>query len=443
MPTCYSSWAWLWVPSALALGPSTTGTVPWLIVGGGIHGVHIATRLLGQGVTKDLCIVDDGDCLLQKWKIRTASTGMEYLRSSAGHHLDLAKDSLRKFGKQQPAPSSTELFAKDYERPQLEFFNQHCDAIISGYELDQKHIQGLVTNLEPEENFVRVVVSQPKTGPVRYTAEHVVLALGNDHPCYPEWVQEDMIHSGLVTHLLDTNKRPASDHGSEVAIVGGGITAAHKAIQLAQHHPDKTKIHLISRHSLAEQQFDTHQDWMMDQAAAERSRAAGGSGLPQRQLEFQETTCLQKRRQIIQRERIPGTVTAAVNRGRQGLQYLIQENRVQFHEAEVTSVSISQPQTNACQCELHLSSGNTIAVDSILLATGFGKQPPFFVDRSDEFPTSDFCGYPIVNSSLQWGHPRIFVTGALAELELGPSARNIAGARLAAERILQAASKSQ
>ena len=35
--------------------------------------------------------------------------------------------------------------------------------------------------------------------------------------------------------------------------------------------------------------------------------------------------------------------------------------------------------------------------------------------------------------------PGLFVSGPLADLELGPAARNIAGARAAAERILSAA----
>jgi hypothetical protein len=39
-----------------------------------------------------------------------------------------------------------------------------------------------------------------------------------------------------------------------------------------------------------------------------------------------------------------------------------------------------------------------------------------------------------VDQSLRW-HPGIYVTGALAELEIGPTAMNIIGARLAAERI--------
>ena len=46
--------------------------------------------------------------------------------------------------------------------------------------------------------------------------------------------------------------------------------------------------------------------------------------------------------------------------------------------------------------------------------------------------------YPIVDENLLWDKKWIYVAGALAELELGPSARNIAGARLAAERIVQA-----
>jgi hypothetical protein len=46
--------------------------------------------------------------------------------------------------------------------------------------------------------------------------------------------------------------------------------------------------------------------------------------------------------------------------------------------------------------------------------------------------------YPIVDRALRW-HPGIHVTGPLAELEIGPPARNILGARLSAERLLGAA----
>lgn len=48
------------------------------------------------------------------------------------------------------------------------------------------------------------------------------------------------------------------------------------------------------------------------------------------------------------------------------------------------------------------------------------------------------CGYPLVSRRLEWA-PGLFVSGPLSELELGPSARNIAGARSAGERFLAVA----
>lgn len=47
------------------------------------------------------------------------------------------------------------------------------------------------------------------------------------------------------------------------------------------------------------------------------------------------------------------------------------------------------------------------------------------------------CGYPTVQSTLEWGHG-IFVAGPLAELELGPASPNIIGARHGGKRIERA-----
>ena len=64
----------------------------WVIIGGGIHGVHIAARLLGEaGVERRrLAIVDPGVRLLDRWRTCTATTGMTHLRSPSVHNLDLA-----------------------------------------------------------------------------------------------------------------------------------------------------------------------------------------------------------------------------------------------------------------------------------------------------------------------------------------------------------------
>jgi hypothetical protein len=82
--------------------------------------------------------------------------------------------------------------------------------------------------------------------------------------------------------------------------------------------------------------------------------------------------------------------------------------------------------------------GLTLRASRVLLATGFEQQRPGagWLDRAIaacELPLAS-CGYPLVAPSLAWA-PGLYVTGALAELELGPVARNIVGARHAGERL--------
>ena len=503
--------------------PNKPISIPWLIVGGGIHGVHIAARLVGSGVcsststhttpSQDICIVDGHDSLLKSWKSRTRNTGMKYLRSSAGYHLDLLEDSLRFFGNDgddnhgdgdefatrtnndkagQKRKTTTKknkrkkkkrlqihnnnkegYFSNDYKRPRLDIFNQHCDSVIDKYNLDQMHTQGIVTKIEPLEDYVKVQVllstnSKDEGGhnhakTIEYHADKIVLALGNDEPSYADWVEDYDVEKGFVRHLLDVDVDADADgnvnHGPDkeklhrVAIVGGGITAAHKALELSRRYQQEKKdgnaapssIHLISRHPLKEQQFDTHQDWMMDRAASKRSEEGGGSGTPKCQVLFQQCDCWKERRKIIAQERIPGTVTPAVHRGEDGLNYAIENGDVEWHQAEIVdkAYAMENGKDEISHLELTLSCGQTIQVDRVLLATGFKKNVPGgslvrdLVDNST-LNVSDFCGYPIVDENLLWDKKRIYVAGALAELELGPSARNIAGARLAAERIVQA-----
>ena len=86
--------------------------------------------------------------------------------------------------------------------------------------------------------------------------------------------------------------------------------------------------------------------------------------------------------------------------------------------------------------------GERFPCDGVLLATGFDSKRPggALVDElveTHQLPCAS-CGYPVVDAHLRW-HPRVFVTGPLAELEIGPVSRNIVGARRAAERIVPVA----
>ena len=76
--------------------------------------------------------------------------------------------------------------------------------------------------------------------------------------------------------------------------------------------------------------------------------------------------------------------------------------------------------------------------DSVVLATGFEDtlmQQPIIKQLVKNFnaPVSD-AGLPSISSHLEW-LPNLFVTGGLADLELGPFARNIMGGREAAAKL--------
>jgi len=80
----------------------------------------------------------------------------------------------------------------------------------------------------------------------------------------------------------------------------------------------------------------------------------------------------------------------------------------------------------------------------IVLATGFTENRPgngFISQAIKEFDLKTAaCGFPVIGPSLHW-HERIFVTGPFSELQIGPAARNIAGARYSGRRITAAINK--
>ncbi|MDL1915961.1 hypothetical protein FBR00_08380 [Anaerolineae bacterium CFX4] len=86
-----------------------------------------------------------------------------------------------------------------------------------------------------------------------------------------------------------------------------------------------------------------------------------------------------------------------------------------------------------------LTDAGTVVTDHVVLATGFERRRPGgqMVDSliyDHGLPVAD-DGYPIPSPALRWA-PGLYVMGALAELQVGPAANNIIGARLAAQRIL-------
>ena len=382
----------------------------WLIIGGGIHGVHIAARLIRDASVppERLRILDPGARLLDRWKACTAATGMRHLRSPAVHHLDLDTLSLDRFAG-RPHRRAPGLFAYPYARPSLAFFNEHCDHMIASYGLAALHVHGRAEHIELSRDRVLVQTNDGHT----LSAARVVLAMGNsDQPAWPAWAGrgEDPRIQHIFAHgfWLDEGMRRKQD-----IVVGGGISAVQVALWLAA---GERPVHIVSRHEPREHQFDSDPGWLG----------------PKLMRGFQRESDPERRRALISDARHRGSMPADVIDALRGA---ISAGKIQWHLSEVCGLHRGSE-----QLRVKLSSGIRLSADRIMLATGFETKRPgggSLIDTliEDAALPCAACGYPLVDEHLRW-HPRVFTTGPLAELELGPAARNIAGARRAADRII-------
>jgi hypothetical protein len=142
---------------------------------------------------------------------------------------------------------------------------------------------------------------------------------------------------------------------------------------------------------------------------------------------FQKTESPEARRQLIRMARQPGTVPQAVYEDLHNAQRAQQLNIVSGETAGFGDDVLT------------LTNGQRIPAAHVVLATGFSNQsgPGALVTtlaKDYNLPCAS-DGTPLTNDTLEWRR-RLFVTGRQAELTLGPAAGNIAGARMAAKRLL-------
>ena len=386
-------------------------TLDWLVVGGGIHGVHLTVQLLSQaGVEADrIRILDPAPRLLESWRRRSRNTGMRFLRSPAVHHLDVDPWGLLSFAgaNRRGRGAAKGLFASPYERPSVALFAKHCQKVIDDYGLSKLHIQDKASKIELGCDHALVHLESGASLQVN----RVVLAMGGGPTRWPAWARALKEQGHRVQHVFEANSvlRPNS-WPKRVAVIGGGISAAQVALRFAD---GEHEVHLFSRHELEKQQFDSDSGWVG----------------PKNMRRFTETQDLAERRAMIQKARHTGSLPPDVYRE---LRAAIRAGKVHWHLGEL--------QASGSEDGIALTvNGHSTGVDAVLLATGFESARPGgdLIDSliEDHALPCAACGYPVVNSHLQW-HPAVLVTGPLAELTLGPVSRNIVGARRAAECIV-------
>jgi cation diffusion facilitator CzcD-associated flavoprotein CzcO len=385
----------------------------WAIVGGGVHGTLLSRVLLEEaGVAPDrLAVLDPHrEPLAGFWRC-AAATGMEFMRSSVVHHLDREPMSLQRFAQRH---GDVQRHLKGpYLRPSIEIFAEHCRHVIERQGLDRVRRQGEVEAVVRIPGGLRL-----ETGAGALDARRVVLAVGSTGRLdWPSWASELRRAGAPISHLFEADfTREGLGDWRRLVVVGGGLSALQAAMSLARGKPGA--VTLLSRHEPRVHDFDTDSGWM-------------GPKLGRRFSRMQDR---QRRRDLIVRARHRGSAPAETA-GR--VARCVASGEMQLRLGEVSAGHVAEPGW------VTLKVGeDELEADRVVLATGFdsGRPGGEWLDRTIARLGLQYagCGYPVVDRDLRWS-PQLFVTGPLAELEIGPLARNIHGARLAGQRLLRVA----
>jgi len=384
----------------------------WLIIGGGIHGTYLSLYLTQRkSIAPDrIRVLDPYPQPLALWHHFTANTGMSYLRSSHAHNLHFDPFSLITFTRTRAGQPLAD-FIEPYGRPSLELFNTHSQLLIERYKLEALRETGRAQGLQRLTNGWRV-----ETDSGSLDAQNVILAFGNtERPHWPTWACEAQAAGANIHHLFDPNYNRTAPEG-ETLVVGGGITSAQVATTLSIQSPGS--ITLLMRHEPRLHQFDADLGWITHQYLDA----------------YHQETDYTRRRDMIRGARHRGSMPGDVARE---LDQAVQHGLLDLRIDEIVHVRLSDNKQSKSMT-VELASGEKLTVDHLILATGFETNRPGgdWLDEAINQYALPLApdGFPMVDQRLCWSSG-LFVSGSLAELEVGPVARNFVGVKLAAERI--------
>ncbi|MBX2796117.1 MAG: FAD/NAD(P)-binding protein [Myxococcales bacterium] len=374
--------------------------IGWAVVGAGPQGVAVAVHLVRAGVPAEAIRLLDPHPPLTAWRTRAARVGMRRMRSPATHHLDVADDGLLAFG----ARHGQALRAPS-DRPERSLFEAHARWLLTGLGVGARWLAASVRDLQrhPASGWQL----HTDTAPVH--ASRVVLALGSgQRGRWPRWARALRQRHVAVHHVLELQAAPTAER---MAVVGGGLSAVQAALRLA--HAGHA-VWLLARRRLRVRPYDVDAPWFDD-------------GAPWRFARLPSS----ERPAALAAARHPGTVPAQV--ARRLLDRLGEgAGRIRFVAEPVVRAT---PRGGGVR--LH-TPGHQVDVGGVWLATGFDPALPHGgwvprVARALGLPITP-SGHPVLDRGLSWA-PGLHVTGALAELQLGPAARGLIGGRWAARRI--------
>lgn len=346
---------------------------------------------------------------------------MRYLRSPAAHAIAPDFTNLLAWARRE-GWDLTRHTVDPYARPSVGLFRAHASARIAASGIDGCWVRAGAEAILHRRGTWTVLLTDGR----RMRGRHVVLAVGRSDQLHePRWSMNGSPRA--IRHVFDPDfsLEQGLRAGSPV-VVGGGTSGAHLALRLAEPHQTRdgtirsAPVRLISRTPPRVHQFDSDPCYMG----------------PACMTDYLSIRDFEERRTVLDTARHPGSIPPDIARElesaiKRGALEWIEDHITEAHEAPGSTVVLIGS----------VPPGRIYRSDLVVLATGFGKAPPAeallqsVTESSAELLPTDQLGYPIPDSSLQWA-PGLYLTGPLAEQELGPSAPNIIGAQNAAKRII-------
>ncbi len=393
--------------------------IPITIIGGGIHGVSIALRLLRDmpAAAKHLAVVDRHPHPLTQWRSKTERQGMTFLRSPAVHHITPDALGIVEYAERH---NRTNALAPPYSQPSTQLFWDFCKSAFPELREARVYYQFDVAKLRWDKGAGRFPFRLISTNSEGFRSSCVVLAIGSDDCAYvpPELVQWQRRYPDLILHAsqfsMDCEDKK-DDKGNRIVIVGGGLTAGTLAKSLSErgYH-----VALIARKRLKTEQFDFPPVWLGPKALAE----------------FASETDFQRRYEIIQQNRGEGSITPDI------MAALLNTPKVDIYpETRIHNITIEKEDLPTRKLRVETTCSVMTDVSRVILATGYRfdlRRYGFLTELLAQHHIPLVCGLPQLDTDLQL-HPieNLFGSGTIAQLQIGPASGNIAGANLAYERL--------
>ncbi len=384
-------------------------TYDLVICGGGLHGSILFINL-PKHVQNNTLIIDNNSHPLAQFFSQCKTVGISHLRSPASHCMHKNFNSLFEYAVKHNF--SQKHFEGRYYTPTIDLFYDYCTHSLKTCKIQNSWLKAHIESLEYKNKLWSITTSKEVL-----QTKRVILALGGEKAAIPTYCK----NATNISHILDIPFIDPPD-GSKIAIIGAGMSGVQSALRF---YTDKhCRVTVFSHKDISVNFFDSNPCFI------------GPKCLPL----FLSEKDYNKRRNIIQTHRFSGTINSfcmnifsnAVKKNH--ISYIIGKIENIFQRKNTNTIQLQKNSTKHA-----IPKSTTEEFNSVIFASGFEKSIPphnhiIAPLKSKYSLATTQGGWPIVDSSLQW-HSGLYLTGALAELELGPAARNIIGAHLAYRRL--------